>query len=191
MKRITGALLCLLTAALSGCGETGAVSSDAGKSGNGYEDVLSAYNEAVDSGDADDYLSVIYPEKILDEIRSSDRYDELVELAGDKLGLVRDNLEAGYGENAVTKFADISSVKQLDASETAAALNYFSSLAEEYGVRAENIKIEDGVVFEWTQLCEGDAGSEEKKRTACAVRVEDDGWKFISISADDLKDIYG
>ncbi len=88
----------------------------------------------------------------------------------------------------------VDSVKKVDKlSDDAldAAEEYFEDQAEDYDVDIDDIEVSDGYEYKIKFEYKEDDEKDTTTQNVCAVKVKGDGWKIITMDAEDLEYYYG
>lgn len=127
------------------------------------------------------YFSMILPDHVIDQLRSDEKWDDMIESYNTDTADFRDTYK--YSVKNIEKR------KKLSDDELDGAQIYFAELAEKYDAKPVELDIVKGVEFEIT-LNQKDR--ETKKKTAnsltvCAIKIKGQGWKIAELSAVELK----
>lgn len=141
------------------------------------------------TNDGEKMLFSTTPQAYIDSMKATGKYEELLSQNVDTIiPLTLSGWEEKYGDNISVEFLDITdstplSAEQLDLAELCYKYGY-------YDVDAD-VEIAEGFEIKFRYSIGGSEGFEENELTNCFVRIDNDGWKMISISAADLEQFRG
>lgn len=147
------------------------------------------YFDGMINNDADKMLLSITPVSFIEEMKLTDKYENLLSETRDVLiPSVMETWTEQYGADPVVSlFEEISNTpftdEQLDFAELCYKYNYFDV--------KKDLEITDGFEITYKYKIQGADSSTEGEDTACFVRVENDGWKMISVPAEALEEFRG
>lgn len=141
------------------------------------------------TNDGDKMLFSTTPQTFIDEMKSTGKYEEILSQTVDSLiPVTLGSWEEQYGDNVSVEFLEITdstrlSEDQLDLAELCYKYGY-------YDINAE-VEVAEGFEVKFRYSISGSESSVENELTNCFVRIENDGWKMISITAADLEQFRG
>lgn len=195
MKRFTAAAAALLIAAapMTGChkadGKPDTVSSKTAEERQEEtceEAFTSMFNATNSQNGAELCLSYMYPRIVLNQLRSSGRYDSIVKNFNEAQNSTVRNYKYKPEITSMT-----GKVKLTDA-QLAAASRYFVKEAADdtilVGLDPRGINITEGYEIHCEIIDQN--GNADKDENECVVYIENDGWKIISVSAEKLEKSY-
>ena len=153
------------------------------------DDPMNAYLDYFDallSNDAETVILMTTPVAYLEEMKLRGMYDTLVTQTEDiviKYALLAFNEQ--YGEDIYIDFKEELKKTPLSEEQLGYALQCYNA---SYGHLSAEINIIEGYEITYTYEIAGSKTSEEKSETACFVRVENDCWKMLPVTADTLKE---
>lgn len=141
------------------------------------------------SNDGEKIIFSTTPQSYIDEMKKTDKYEQLLTQTTDTvIAYTLQAWEKSYGEDLSVTYLETSDFSQLEADKLELAeLCYKLSY---YDVNAE-LEITDGYEVRYRYRISGSENSEESEQTCCFVKVENDGWKMISLTADELEQFRG
>ena len=155
------------------------------KEQNSHKAAVETYAEAMYEKEAfSDLMKVTMLEDVLKEYKKSDDYDDNKDDYKDMMEDLEDN-------DIEITVSNIKKGDKLSDDELEAAEEYFDDQAYDYDVDVDDIKVTEGYEYSFKCKYKEDGDTESHKETVCAVKVKGDGWKIISLDADDLYDYYG
>ena len=195
MKRFTAAAAALLIAAapMTGCHkadgkpDTDTVSSKTAEERQEEtceEAFTSMFNATYSENGAETCLSYMYPQIVLNHLKSKGKYAEMVS-----------NFNMSQRSNIAPmkhtpEITSITGKVKLTDTQLAAASNFYVVSAAEVGVGLDprGINITEGYEIHCEIIDQN--GNADKDENECVVYIENDGWKVISISAEKLEKNY-
>ncbi len=141
------------------------------------------------TNDGDKMLFSTTPQTFIDEMKSTGKYEEILSQTVDSLiPVTLGSWEEQYGDNVSVEFLEITdstrlSADQLDLAELCFKYTYFDVNAD--------VEIAEGYEVTYRYEIKGSSESQEGNETACFVRVENDSWKMISVTAETLEQYRG
>ncbi len=147
------------------------------------------YFDGMINNDADKMLLATTPAVFIEEMMQSGKYETLLSETRDVLiPAVMETWTEKYGTDPSAELLDVVSNtpftdEQLDFAELCYKYNYFDV--------KKDLEITDGFEVTYKYKIQGADSSTEGEDTACFVRVENDGWKMISVPAEALEEYRG
>lgn len=147
------------------------------------------YFDGMINNDPDKMLLSITPVSFIEEMKLTDKYDKLLSETRDILipSVIETWTEQYGADPVVSLFEEVSNTpftdEQLDFAELCYKYNYFDV--------KKDLEITDGFEITYKYKIQGADSSTEGEDTACFVRVENDGWKMISVPAEALEEFRG
>lgn len=192
MKKFTIITTAVLAFTMCGCGEKSAGENTAespytDKNGNVTAEVVQPcvdYFDGLCNNNADKLISATIPLSYVNCFREKGTYDTIFsEMKDFIIASTIQGLTETYGENPqITYTGEISntplSAEQLDWAELCYKTNY-------YDVETE-LNLTHGFEVNYSYKIQGAEKSEESQEIACFVKAEDDSWKMLSLTADNL-----
>ncbi len=136
-------------------------------------------NYTRDSGEA--AFNYMYIQPIIDNMIEKDEYRQRV-------------LEYNNGKNeyldlvsTVPYIKSINEMTPFNEEQLGWASQYFIDYAASMGVTVDSVSVAEGYSFQCTVV---DQNGNEKPDTECLVKIEEEGWKYIT-SLTDLESMYG
>ncbi len=139
--------------------------------------------------DGEKVLFSTTPQTYIDEMKATGKYEELLSQTVDSLiPVTLGSWEEQYGDNVSVEFIEITdssrlSAEQLDLAELCYKYGY-------YDINAE-AEVAEGFEVKFRYSISGSESSVENELTNCFVRIDNDGWKMLSITAADLEQFRG
>lgn len=139
--------------------------------------------------DGEKVLFSTTPQTYIDEMKATGKYEELLSQTVDSLiPVTLGSWEEQYGDNVSVEFIEITdssrlSAEQLDLAELCYKYGY-------YDINAE-AEVAEGFEVKFCYSISGSESSVENELTNCFVRIDNDGWKMLSITAADLEQFRG
>lgn len=127
------------------------------------------------------YFSMILPDYVIDQLKSDDKWEDMIESYNADNADVRDDYK--FRIKNIDKRISLSS-DALDGAQI-----YFMEMAQKYDTKPKDLDIEKGREFE-IKLIKKDRKSKEKTTESlvvCAVKIKGDGWKIAEVSASSLE----
>lgn len=128
------------------------------------------------------YFSLILPDYVADQLRSDEKWDDMIERYNIYNAEVRNDYKL--------KIKKIDKSSELSGSALDGAQIYFTEIAQKYDTKPEKLNIKKGWEFE-IQLTK-----KEKKKsktteslTVCAVKIKGEGWKIAEATASELENL--
>lgn len=141
-----------------------------------FVDYFDGFNES----DPDKVISSITPQVFIDSLKESGKYEELAAQTEGDINATIDYWTETYGKNPKASYVEEVSNKSLTEQQLG-----FAELCYKYtyyDIKAD-FEIEEGYEVIFKYKTEGDSDSVEAQETACFVKVKDDGWKMLAVTA--------
>ena len=138
--------------------------------------------------DGEKVLFSTTPQTYIDEMKATGKYEELLSQTVDSLiPVTLGSWEEQYGDNVSVEFIEITDSSRLSAEQLDLA-----ELCYKYGydINAE-AEVAEGFEVKFRYSISGSESSVENELTNCFVRIDNDGWKMLSITAADLEQFRG
>lgn len=127
------------------------------------------------------YFSMILPDYVADQLRSDDKWDDMIDSYNADNADIRDDFK--FTIKNITKRIKLSD-EALDGAQI-----YFIEIAKKYDTKPVDLDIIKGREFE-IKLTRKDRESKKKTTESlvvCAVKIKGNGWKIVEISASELE----
>ncbi len=127
------------------------------------------------------YFSMILPDYVVNQLKSDEKWDDMIESYNDDLSDVRDDYKF--------RIKDIEKTDELSATALDGAQLYFEEMAKKYDTKPKELDIQKGFEFE-VKLTKKDRNSKKKtseSTVVCAVKIKGEGWKIAEVPASYLK----
>lgn len=182
MKKALALLMAatITATAFAGCGDK----KEKKEATDGGKAVVQDYIDGCTSKDgAKKYYTATFLGSTIKQLKKDDDWDDMIDDWNDSM---EDTLE-----DYKFKVKSIEKTDKLDDDALEAAENYFQQQADRYDVD-DDIKVKGGAEYKIKiQVTEDDGDKETNTQKLCAVEVKGDGWKVITLEAEDLVDYYG
>ncbi|MBR6623708.1 MAG: hypothetical protein IKK91_07440 [Ruminococcus sp.] len=129
------------------------------------------------------YFSMILPDYVADQLKSDEKWEDMIESYNTDLADVRDDYKF--------KIKDIEKTSELSDDALKGAQLYFMEMAKKYDTKPEKLKIKKAFEFK-IKLTKKDRSSKKKtseSTVVCAVKIKGDGWKIAEVSAQYLEEL--
>ncbi|MBR3760290.1 MAG: hypothetical protein IKK47_04790 [Ruminococcus sp.] len=127
------------------------------------------------------YFSMILPDYVVDQLKSDEKWNDMIESYNNDLSDVRDDYKF--------RIKDIEKKDELSATALDGAQLYFEEMAKKYDTKPKELDIQKGFEFE-VKLTKKDRNSKKKtseSTVVCAVKIKSEGWKIAEVPASYLK----
>ncbi len=127
------------------------------------------------------YFSMILPDYVVDQLKSDEKWEDMIESYNNDLADVRDDYKF--------RIKDIKKSKELSDDALEGAQLYFMEMAKKYDTEPKKLKIQKAFEFD-IKLTKKDRNNKKKtseSTVVCAVKIKGDGWKIAEVSAEYLE----
>ena len=135
--------------------------------------VVTQFAKAMCSVDAEAMAETMYPPKMLEGMKACGEYDKFAE------SVTSDDKYTFAG-------VDVKSCAKMKEKELALAQSYMNYFAKEYGLGGNEYRVTDGYSFVAELHTDDENGSVLDAESLLIVNIENEGWKIIPISLEDL-----
>lgn len=129
------------------------------------------------------YFSLILPDYVADQLKSDEKWDDMIERYNIDNTEVRDYYKL--------KIKEISKTEKLSGDALDGAQIYFAEMAKKYDTKPKDLTIKKGWEFEihLTKKEKKKKSKTTESLTVCAVKIKGEGWKIAEVSASELENL--
>lgn len=144
------------------------------------------YFDAFFSSDTESLLLITTPAAYLEEMKVNGTYNTLVTQTQDiMIKYTLDTFKEQYGDDVSISLKEQLNSVPLSQEQLEDALHCYKT---NYGTYSSNINIVEGYEITYTYTISGSKASDEKSEAACFVKIENDCWKMMPVTAETLSE---